>query len=360
MTRFDLRAIQIRLAVDFGRLRVRAGDVVEGEAEALLRSAHAPQHAVNAYMEHATGRKALLFTAGVKLAHEMAQAFSRAGISAEAIDAHTPLEQRRMILQRFHEGSISVLCNCGILTEGYDESSVDCIIMARPTRSRVLYTQCIGRATRLHPGKEDALILDLVGATDRHDLITAPVLFGLERKSRQLATKTLTEVLAEVDAEKKDEVPAPGPDGQLVSKRGNLFEHQVIKLRWLRVDHRHYSLPLAEGYLALESSADQAKWALLKVDKGIEVITRNLSLDWAQGRGNDLACSLGAGGLNNGHAKWRDVAASAGQISFMRQLGLEVTPKMTKGHAFDQISIATFRKQWQKAVAHARQRAGAA
>ena len=89
-------------------------------------------------------------------------------------------------------------------------------------------------------------------------------------------------------------------------------------------------------------------------------ITRGLTFAWTQGRGHDLACSMGAGGLNNGHATWRDVAASEGQIRFMRQLGLEVTPQMTKGQAFDRIAIAKFRKQWRKAVARARHMVGAA
>jgi len=57
-----------------------------------------------------------------------------------------------------------VVANCAVLTEGFDEPSVDCVIVARPTRSKTLYVQMIGRGTRLYPGKDDCLILDLVGA----------------------------------------------------------------------------------------------------------------------------------------------------------------------------------------------------
>jgi ATP-dependent helicase IRC3 len=125
--------MQIQLAVDFRRLKIMAGDFIEREAESLLRSADAPRHAVMAYKEHASSRKVLVFTSGVQLAHEMSQAFCQTDISAEAIDATTPFEERRTILKRFKDGAISVLCNCGILTEGYDEPSVDCILVARPT-----------------------------------------------------------------------------------------------------------------------------------------------------------------------------------------------------------------------------------
>src|SRR5204862_5475348 len=81
----DLRAKQIRLDADFDTLHVRRGDFVEAEAEALLLDANAPAHAVRAYSEHASGRKALVFTAGVALAHEMTDAFSRAGIPTATI-----------------------------------------------------------------------------------------------------------------------------------------------------------------------------------------------------------------------------------------------------------------------------------
>ena len=73
----NLRALQIRLAADFNHLHTRAGEFIESEAEALLLAANAPHHAVRAYQEHAPGRKALVFTSGVALAHAMAAAFSQ-------------------------------------------------------------------------------------------------------------------------------------------------------------------------------------------------------------------------------------------------------------------------------------------
>ena len=91
----NLRALQIRLAADFERLHTFAGDFIEHEAEDLLLAADAPIHAVRAYHEHAQGRKTLVFTSGVALAHAMTAAFTDAGIAAAAVDGAMPLDVRR-------------------------------------------------------------------------------------------------------------------------------------------------------------------------------------------------------------------------------------------------------------------------
>ena len=83
----------------------------------------------------------------------MAETFNQAGIEAEALDSTTPLPERRNILNRLRTGETRVLANCAVLTEGFDEPSVDCIIIARPTRSRPFYQQMLGRGTRTYPVK---------------------------------------------------------------------------------------------------------------------------------------------------------------------------------------------------------------
>ena len=77
-----------------------------------------------------------------------------------------PGEARAEALADFREGRVQVLTNVGVLTEGFDDPGVSCVAMARPTRSEGLYAQCVGRGTRLHPGKADCLILDFVDSAD--------------------------------------------------------------------------------------------------------------------------------------------------------------------------------------------------
>jgi len=99
------------------------------------------------------------------------------GLDAEHVDGTST--DRKEILKRFAQKQRGVLCNAMLLTEGYDEPKVEGIILARPTRSTLLYTQMIGRGTRLSPGKENVTIIDIVDVTREHSLTTLPGLFNL-------------------------------------------------------------------------------------------------------------------------------------------------------------------------------------
>jgi ATP-dependent helicase IRC3 len=118
------------------------------------------------------------------MAHRVAETFQGAGIAAEALDGTTPLNERHDILARLHSGETRVVCNCAVLTEGFDEPSVECIVIARPTKSKPLYVQMVGRGTRLYLGKSDCLVLDVVGVTKRHSIMTASEIFDLDLRSR--------------------------------------------------------------------------------------------------------------------------------------------------------------------------------
>src|SRR6266702_1568195 len=192
----DLRAMQVLLHADFDTLRTRHGDFVEAELETLLLEAKAPAQVLAAFQAHAAARKALLFTPTVALAYAMADTFRTAGIPAEALDGTTPGTTRRAILRRLHTGETRVVANCAVLTEGFDEPSVDCIIVARPTQSALLYQQMLGRGTRTYPGKSDCLLLDVVGVSTRHTLHTTATLFGCDA-----ATLAQRSVLESLDAQ---------------------------------------------------------------------------------------------------------------------------------------------------------------
>jgi Helicase conserved C-terminal domain len=90
-----------------------------------------------------------------------------------------PSDKRRQLLADFRNQKFDVLCNCQLLTEGWDDPGVSCIIHARPTKSSLLYIQMTGRGTRLAPGKQDCLVIDVVDITKRHSLVTLPSTFGL-------------------------------------------------------------------------------------------------------------------------------------------------------------------------------------
>lgn len=121
--------------------------------------------AVRSYASLAPERKAVAFCVSVQHAVDLAAVFLEAGIAAAAVHNRMGSAERSEALQKFKQGEYQVLTNCEILVEGFDETSIACVVMARPTNSLGLYTQCIGRGLRLHgPDKQDCIVIDM---TDR-------------------------------------------------------------------------------------------------------------------------------------------------------------------------------------------------
>jgi ATP-dependent helicase IRC3 len=336
----DLRAVQIRLAVDFHDLHTRAGDLIEREIDDLLMAAEAPEHVSRAYRAHAMGRKALLFTPTVAMACAMAEALRHHGIAAEALSGETPLEARQAMLQRLKSGATSVIANCAVLTEGFDEPSVDAVIIARPTKSATLYTQMIGRGTRLYPGKGDCLILDCVGATTRHDLVSLATLTGLPLAA--LAQGQSVREAMEAQAAEQQRL-----HGELVARQVELFRRRP--LHWVEAP-AGFVLPLgAQGWMVLTPErSDQERWTVLRVGPTGEtqVVAAQVLLSYAQGIAEDQAQREGAGGLVNPRAHWRQrpVGDYPKLVALMRRWHLPYRPDMPAGEASDLVSVERLRR----------------
>jgi hypothetical protein len=169
----------VHTSIDIAGVRVRHGDFVESD---LARAIDVPERnrlVVDSYKRLATGRHAIVFCANVAHVQSLAAAFAERGIAAAAVWGAMLPEHRRDTLRRFGDGEVSVLTNCNVLTEGFDQPRVDCVIMARPTRSQLLYAQMVGRGTRLHESKSDMVVIDIVDNSARHKLAGLNALFDL-------------------------------------------------------------------------------------------------------------------------------------------------------------------------------------
>lgn len=135
-----------------------------------LRSDQIAQSPVSAYVEHARGRRAICFAGNVKAAEQFVSEFRARGVRSELVTGETDPAQRRTILERYAGGEIDVLCNVGVLTEGFDDRPTSCVIIARGVGPASLYIQICGRGLRAAPeaGKRDAIILDLHGCSWKH------------------------------------------------------------------------------------------------------------------------------------------------------------------------------------------------
>ncbi|KIO24812.1 hypothetical protein M407DRAFT_212090, partial [Tulasnella calospora MUT 4182] len=139
---------------------------------------------VRTWLDRAANRKStLVFCVNISHVKAVTAVFREAGVDARYITGSTPVVERKELLDGFRRGDFPVLVNCAILTEGADVPNIDCVIIARPTRSRNLFAQIIGRGMRLSPntGKTDCRIIDFVDSLNRvGGIVSAPTLFGLE------------------------------------------------------------------------------------------------------------------------------------------------------------------------------------
>lgn len=121
-------------------------------------------------VSYCEGRKTVVFLPLVKTAVRFSEMLNERGLSSAEVDGDSP--DREQILSDFNENRYQVLCNSMLLTEGWDQPDVSCVVVLRPTKVRALYQQMVGRGTRIFPGKENLLLLDFLYHTERHDLCT--------------------------------------------------------------------------------------------------------------------------------------------------------------------------------------------
>lgn len=151
-----------------------------------LQPGELAQNPVDAYVEHAMGRRAIVFCKSVMLAEQYAGEFVMHGISARTVSAETPWAERRMILDAFKRGAIQVLVNVYVLTEGFDDPAVSCCIIARGCGSAGMYLQMAGRILRPASGKSDAVLLDLRGVSHEHGRPEDPREYSLDGRGIRL------------------------------------------------------------------------------------------------------------------------------------------------------------------------------
>jgi superfamily II DNA or RNA helicase len=164
---------------DLTGVRVERGDYVEKQLAARMDVGQLVGDIVTHWLRLAERRPTVVFATGVAHSVHLRDEFRRAGVMAEHIDGTTPIAERDRILAGLAAGTIEVVCNAMVLTEGWDCPAVSCLVLARPTKHMGLFRQMIGRVLRPSPGKVDALILDHAGAVFTHGFVEEPVVWTL-------------------------------------------------------------------------------------------------------------------------------------------------------------------------------------
>jgi superfamily II DNA or RNA helicase len=196
-----VKSYAVATGVSLDEVASRGGDFVIGQLAQAVNVGQRNERIVAAYKQNTPDLKALVFTASVEHARDVAEEFVARGVRAEWASGETPREERERIVRDFRGEGIDVLVNCGLYLEGFDVPSVQVILNARPTKSTTLYTQITGRALRPldeiatplsntnsglerrelieKSAKPAAIVIDLVDQAQRHQLMTVPSLYGL-------------------------------------------------------------------------------------------------------------------------------------------------------------------------------------
>jgi superfamily II DNA or RNA helicase len=346
---------RVKTNTDLSEVEIVNGDYAQAKLEDAVDNPERNASIVAAYFNLAMDEKALVFASGVRHAENLALSFRQASVEAEVIVGTTPQEERNSILARFAEGTLKVVVNVGVLTEGFDEPSVQAIILAKPTRSTLLYTQIVGRGTRLHESKEHCKIIDIADTTRGRKPIGLPTLLGLPPEF-DLQGQSLTDV-----AKKFEELESycPGeavrvlnPDDiDLAYTRINLFMppppnefiQQYSKLVWAEIGEDHYRLGLNNDESMAIMCDTLGRWNVLlsnnhtKESKllGMTETMREAfarSDKWVQ---NNRPTSMS---LLDASATWRVDAPTDKQQKLLKRIGIPVTSDLTKGMASQIIS----------------------
>jgi superfamily II DNA or RNA helicase len=164
-----IRCVRVQTNVDLSRVRYNRVQYNRRDIEETIAIPARDRLIVDTYLQHVPGRKAVAFAVNVRHGDDLAERFRQAGVAAASVSGRMSNREREEYVGKFHEGRLRVLCACDILNEGWDCPDIEVLLMARPTLSRVLYLQQLGRGTRKAPGKECLIVFDFVDNASRYN-----------------------------------------------------------------------------------------------------------------------------------------------------------------------------------------------
>jgi ATP-dependent helicase IRC3 len=348
---------RVKTNVDISDVEIQNGDYVQSQLEEKVDTPERNAFVVATYRNLAMATKALVFASGIKHAENLALSFREASIETAVIIGTTPREERESILAQFAKGQISVIVNVGVLTEGFDEPSLQTIILAKPTRSTLLYTQIVGRGTRLFEGKKHCTIIDIADTTRGRKPIGLPTLLGLPPEF-DLQGQSLTDVAKKFE-ELEDYCPGEAirvlnPDDiEGAYKRINLFMPpppnpavlEYSKYVWAEIGENSYHLGLNANesmHITLDALGrwntelhykDNGKTSVKLIGRADNLRSVFSGTDkWIQEHRNSSLV------LIDSSAAWRADGPTDAQKKMLKRIGIPLTADVTKGMASQIIS----------------------
>lgn len=332
----DVIPVTTETDMDMSSVSVIADDWADGDLGEALDAADAYSDIIRNWSRYASDRPTIAFLPTVATSRTLTERLIERGIPAAHIDGTTPLEDRQVVYRNLRDGKIRVLSNCMVLTEGFDEPSVSCVIVARPTQSRALFAQMIGRGTRLFPGKSDCLVMSVTS----HDLDVSPV--------------TLQTFLNDEGME--DGISVAKRQKQILESRERVSAE--AKAAALSFVNRYVARPAGQSSFIWRKLA--SVWTIIAGDTRVDlepafndhwvpkvfgsgvVLADPLHLEGAVSVAEQYVARYGSTVLADSSAKWRGNHPKPAQVSYAVALGLDlqVAKSMTRGEVSEYITTA--------------------
>lgn len=218
-----IKALTVPLRLDLSSVGVQNGDFKAGD----LGTALDPylDAIADEMLKNCADRKTVVFLPLVKTSQKFRDILNAKGFRAAEVNGES--DDRAEVLRDFEAGKYNVLCNSMLLTEGWDCPSVDCVIVLRPTKIRSLYSQMVGRGTRLYPGKDHLLLLDFLWHTERHELCHPAALVAESPDVAKKMTENIEEAGAAVDIMEAEEQA----ESDVVAQREEALAKQLEEMK---------------------------------------------------------------------------------------------------------------------------------
>jgi ATP-dependent helicase IRC3 len=330
------RGIRVAINLDLREVAQSQGDYSSKGMSLVMDTQELRGLAVRAYQEHAEGIPAIVFTCSVGHAKRLERDFKTMGVVAETIHGEMPRSERERILSGYKRGDIQVLCNCQVLTEGFDAPQTSCVIVARPTKSKGLYQQMVGRGLRKHPNKNDCVVIDF---NDRaHTLCNAATLLRdaevaeQQEKERQQRER---EILEDVPDRLNKKLKS-------AYVRANLFSESF---NWTQ-EGNHYLLKGTDGFELWIGERDGLYKVVTRHGSQIGTLAEDLNFEYAFAAAEDYAAQhRELFILSDKGAAWRDLPISEKQKLIFRSKGYRAgVDHLTRGQASDLIASGALRR----------------
>lgn len=380
----DVIFTTVQTKADISRVKKGVnGDFQPSELSRVMNTEQVNDITVRSWMSKAEGRKStLVFCVDLDHVAGLTNTFRKHGLDARFVTGDTPKSERSARLDAFRSREFPVLVNCGVFTEGTDIPNIDCVLLVRPTKSRNLLVQMIGRGMRLFPGKKDCHIIDMVASLET-GIVTTPTLFGLDPEE-MVENASVDDMKTTLDRKEAEEArqalmeKKAKPSGPVVpatvtytdyesvfdlieDTSGEKHIRQLSPNAWVCVAQDRYILMNSSGsYLKIDALKDERTDAkTYKVTETVALersgsgpkpqpfmrpreIAKALTLADAIHAADTFAQSKYPFQFISRNQPWRNRPATDGQLAFLNKLRMKddqlTAETLTKGKAGDMIT----------------------